>query len=107
MGQHLELNTMFRLSQNDPQPNTLIPGTVFKTTKTNLRIYPVGLPLMLLTEDWQVLGYCSVKRSEMNPEGMNLEIEIISRFNNSESEIHTAKVIEALTKTKYLPRSDR
>lgn len=103
MGLQVEINTMFRLSKDDPDPETLKPGLTFKTTKTNLRLYPVGLPIILLTEDWKAIGYCVVKKSEMNPKGMNLEIEIVSQFNDAESQIHTQKVLEALTKTGYLP----
>lgn len=103
MGLQIELNTMFRLSKDDPASETLKPGTTFETVKNNLRLYPIGLPIILLTEDWKVLGYCVINRAEMNHEGMKLEIEIISRFTKAESEIHTNKVIEALTKTHYLP----
>jgi hypothetical protein len=104
MGLQIEVNTMFRLGQDDPKPETLTVGMVFKASKPNLRLYPVGLPIILLSEDWQAQGYCVVKRAEMNPEGMNLEIEVTTRFSETDSKIHTERVIEALTKTGYLPR---
>lgn len=104
MGLQIELNTMFRLSKDDPSLETLTPGFIFKTTKTNLRLYPVSLPIILLTEDWQVIGYCVIKKAEMSEKGMNLAIEIVSRFTKTESQMHTQKVIEALTETGYLPR---
>lgn len=104
MGLQVEINTMFRLGKDDPAPETLKSGLTFKATKTNLRLYPVGLPIILLTEDWVAIGYCMVRKAEMNPKGMNLEIEIVTRFDETESKIHTKKVIEALTKTGYLPR---
>ncbi|OGV97598.1 hypothetical protein A2W24_06175 [Microgenomates group bacterium RBG_16_45_19] len=104
MGLQVEVNTMFRRSKDDPAPETLKPGLTFRTTKTNLRLYPVGLPIILLTDDWIAIGNCVVKSAEMHAKGMNLEVEIITKFDDTESKIHTQKVIEALTQTGYLPR---
>lgn len=104
MGLQLELNTLFRLGPDDPKIATLQPGLVFHPTKSNFRLYPVGLPIILLTEDWTAIGYCMVNKAEMQPKGMNLEVEIVTRFTEAESKIHTDKVIEALTQTGYLPR---
>ena len=103
MGLKIELNTMFRLGKDDPAPDTLKPGLIFKAAKNNLRLYPVGLPIILLAEDWKALGYCVVKRAAMGPDGMTLEIEVVSRFSEADSTVHTERLIEALTKIGYFP----
>lgn len=103
MGWHTEVNTMFRLGKNDPTKDQLSVGKVFTTTKSNIRIYPVDLAILLLSEDWTVLGYCTVRRSEMKGSAMTLDIEILSLFSGEESKIFTAKMKEALTITKEFP----
>ena len=101
MGLQVEINTLFRLGKDDPAPERLKPGLIFKAAKTNLRLYPVGLPIIFLTEDWKALGYCIVTRAAMGPDGMALEIEMVSRFSEADSKVHTEKLIESLTKTGY------
>lgn len=103
MGWHTEINTMLRLGKNDSARDQLSVGKVFTTTKSNIRIYPIDIAILLLSEDWTILGYCAIRRSEMKGSSMSLDIEVLSLFSEEESKIYTNKMKEALTITKEFP----
>jgi hypothetical protein len=103
MGWHTEINTMFRLGKNDPTRDQLSVGKIFTTTKSNIRIYPVDLAILMLAEDWTVLGYCTVRRCEMKNSAMSLDVEVLSLFSEAESTTLTGRMKEALTITKESP----
>jgi len=94
---------MFRLGKNDPIKNQLSVGKIFSATKSNIRIYPIDLAIFLLAEDWTVLGYCTIRRSEMKGSVMTLDVEVLSLFSEEESKIFTTRMKEALTTTKEFP----
>jgi len=103
MGWHTEINTMFRLRKSDPTNDQLSVGKIFSTTKSNIRIYPVDIAIFLLAENWTVLGYCTIRRSEMKGSAMTLDVEVLSLFSKDESKMFTTRMKEALTITKEFP----
>ncbi|PJC68954.1 hypothetical protein CO015_02130 [candidate division WWE3 bacterium CG_4_8_14_3_um_filter_42_11] len=99
MGYHAEINTLFRLSKEDLKPEELKPGMRFTTAKPTARIYPVDGAVLLLAENWDVLGYCAIRRSEIRGAGTTMEVEVLSLFASEEAKIYTARLREALSKS--------
>ena len=52
---------MLRLGKEDPKPETLKVGEQYTVKKSNVRIYLQDMAMLLLSEDWTVLGFCAVK----------------------------------------------
>jgi len=102
MGFRTEINTMLRLNSSDPKPDSLQSGIHFTSTKVNNRIYPIGYAILFLSEDWKILGYCSIQRSQTTDRGTEIEVEILSRFTDEESNIYTSRFQEAIGKTREL-----
>ena len=102
MGWHIEVNTLLRLGNNDPTASQLSVGKTFTTTKSNIRLYLIDIPILILAEDWTVLGYCAIRKNEMVGSKIKIDVEIISIFTDVESEIHTSRLKDALKSTGYL-----
>jgi len=73
MGFHTEINTMLRLSNHDPGLDKIKVGDIISITKSNIRIYPINCAILLLREDWTVIGYCSVIESNSTENGIELK----------------------------------
>ena len=102
MGWHVEVNTVLRLGKDDVNVKNLEVGDIFKVKRANVRIYIVDIPILLLTENWKVIGYCAVRESSIKGKSMILEVELICLFSEKEAKIHTDCFEQALKKTGYL-----
>ena len=101
MGWHVEINTLLRLGKNDPTISELSVGKTFTTTKSNIRLYLIDIPILILSEDWTVAGYCVIRKVEMIGTNMKINVEIVSVFTKEESKIHTSRLKDALKSTDY------
>ncbi len=102
MGFHTEINTMLRLGKNDPTIDQLKVGDIISISKSNIRIYPINCALLLLLEDWTVVGYCSVIESNISEKGMVLRVKILTLFSAEEQTIYTQRFQEAAKITQEL-----
>ena len=55
MGWHVEVNTVLRLGKGDIDVESLEVNNTFKVKRSNVRIYIVDIPILLLAEDWKLL----------------------------------------------------
>lgn len=102
MGWHVEFNTVLRLGVDDVDASNLKEGSKFKVKRDNVRIYIIDIPILLLKRDWTVIGYCVVKKSEIRGDKMILEVELVTKFNKNQSDIHTNCFLKSLKRTGYL-----
>jgi hypothetical protein len=102
MGWHVEVNTVLRLGKADVDTSKLEVGDKFSVKRSNVRIYLIDIPILLLKEDWTVVGYCAVRKSKIEGNIMKLKVELISKFSKKESKIHTECFLSSLKKTGYL-----
>ncbi len=102
MGWHVEVNTVLRLGKDDVDTTKLQVGDKFGVKRQNVRIYLVDIPILLLSEDWRVLGYCVVRKSTIEGKEMLLEVELVSLFSDEESKVHTKCFENSLKKTGYI-----
>jgi hypothetical protein len=102
MGAKIELNTMLRLGKDDVKPAELIVGKTYLTKKDNIRIYPMDLAILLLSEDWTAQGYCAIHKSTIDNGKMEIYFEVLSLFSYEEQKIITATMLEGLKKCGYL-----
>jgi hypothetical protein len=102
MGWHVEVNTVLRLGSDDVDTKKLKAGDKFNVKRQNVRIYLIDIPILLLTEDWKVIGYCAVRKSTIEGKEMLLEVEIVTLFSEKDSKSHTEQFKKALKKTGYL-----
>ncbi|MDP3093783.1 MAG: DUF2584 family protein [bacterium] len=99
MGYHVEINTMLRLGKSDVKPDDLQIGKQYTISRSNIRIYPTDMAILLLSEDWTVLGYCAIRKTLVSGKDMEITFEILSLFAPDEQKIYTTRLKEALTTT--------
>lgn len=103
MGYKVEHNTMLRLSSSDEiDIATLELNKEYEIIRENASIYPVEIPILLLSEEWRVLGYVVIKELELSNNGSEIEFEVIKLFPTEVQEIYTIDLKDVLVKTGYL-----
>lgn len=103
MGYKIEHNTMLRLTNADEiDIASLELNKIYEIKRDNARIYPVDIPILLLSEEWRVLGYIAIRELELSKAGSEIEFEIIKLFSNEVQEIYTIDLKDVLIKTGYL-----
>ena len=102
MGYRVEINTMLRLGKSDVKPEDFQIGKQYTIFKSNIRIYPTDMAILLLSEAWMVLGYCAIRKTVVSGKDMEITFEILSLFNPDEQEVYTTRLKEALTITHEL-----
>ena len=62
MGYKIEINWVLKVSshQHLKSGNSLEKGSVYNFEKNEERIYPVNIPIELVSEDWEVLAEVSI-----------------------------------------------
>lgn len=102
MGFQVEQNTMLRLIDTDPQPDTLEINKRYITKRSNNRSYVIEIPILLLAEDFSVLGYCLVHSAKNSKEGTEIEFSVMNLFEADKSMIYTEDLKTALKEAGYL-----
>lgn len=56
MGQPIEHNTVLKLSAEQGLPDTPVTGETYHFSKSGARLYPLGVPVELIGDDWKTVG---------------------------------------------------
>jgi len=59
------------------------------------------MAILLLAEDWTVLGYCAIRKILISGKDMEITFEALSLFAPDEKGIHTHRLKEALRAADY------
>ena len=103
MGLKIEHNTMIRLVSTDNIDHLkLKAGMELEIKRDNPRLYPVSLPLLLLKEDWTVLGYVQVTSLELEDGISEVEFKILKLFSGEVSKQYSEDLLEVLKLSGYL-----
>ncbi len=59
------------------------------------RAYPLHIAVLLITPDWDFLGYVVAHSMKNNDQKCEIEFEVLSLFNEQERTLYKEKFIEA------------
>lgn len=79
MGFLYEFNWILKLPQIDPEISI---GKVYNFAKSGIRIYPIGTPVELVNDKWEVIARCiinSITITQNMTEGEYIIIELYSK----------------------------
>ncbi len=102
MGFQVEQNTMLRLINTDPMPDKLELNKRYITKRSNNRSYLIEIPILLLAEDFSVLGYCLIHSAKNTKEGTEVEYSIMSLFEDEKKAMYSQDLKDALKQSGYL-----
>lgn len=102
MGFLVEVNSMLRLIKTDPQPSELMVGKSYTSKRPNNRIYLINIPILMLAEDWTVLGYCLITEAKTTSEGTEISYRLQNAFTPEKSKLYTEDLLKALHEAGYL-----
>lgn len=94
MGYMTELNTLIGLSK-DFDTSTLQVGQTYTVTKDRERSFPLHIAMLMVTPDWNFLGYAqalSTKNADLKCE---ITFQVISLFTPEEQNLYKSKFVEA------------
>lgn len=94
MGYHTELNTLVGLPK-DFDPSTLEVGKKYTITRDRERSFPLHIAMIVITHEWDFLGYVVVHSMKNENYKCTLEFEVISLFNKEERKLYKRKFLEA------------
>jgi len=55
----------------------VIEGQTLEMTKSNLRMYPMKIPLLLLDKDWNAIGYAAVQSQACEEDTNNAKVSYL------------------------------
>jgi hypothetical protein len=94
MGYMTELNTLIGLPK-DFDTLTLKVGQTYSVTKDRERSFPLHIAMLMVTSEWNLLGYAHAVSTKNADQKCVLEFEVISLFSPSEQQLYKAKFLEA------------
>lgn len=94
MGYITELNTLIGLPQ-DFDIKQLSVGKQYTIIRDRERAFPLHIAMLMVTHNWDVLGYAVVHSIKNFDKKCELQFEVISLFNNKEKKIYKEKFLEA------------
>lgn len=94
----IELNTLFGLPK-DFDVSSLEVGKRYTITRDRERAYPLHIAVLLITSDWDFLGYVVAHSMKNNDQKCEIEFEVLSLFNDKERDLYKEKFVEAAKKT--------
>lgn len=98
MGYHTELNTLLGLPP-DFDPASLKISQRYTITRDRERVFPLHIAILMVTYDWQFLGYAVAHSATTHNLQTTIEFEVLSLFNDSEKAIYRAKFLEVAKMT--------
>ncbi len=101
MGYYVEMNTLVRLT-DDIDPSMLAVGKKYIMKRERERIVPLHIALLLVDKDWNFYGYCRVNKTIVSENATEMEVEVLSLFDEAEREIYKKRFIEAGKITKEI-----
>ncbi len=94
MGYLTELNTLLGLPK-DFDISILQAGSKHTITKDRERAFPLHIAILMVTSDWNFLGYVVCHSMKNEDQKCIIEFEVISLFNNEEQALYKSKFLEA------------
>ena len=98
MGYMIELNTLLGLPK-DFDVSTLEVGKRYTITRDRERAYPLHIAVLLITPEWDFLGYVVAHSMKNNNQKCEIEFEVLSLFDENERKLYKDKFLEAAKKT--------
>ena len=98
MGYHIELNTLLGLPQ-DFDIKKLAVGKRYAITRERERVFPLHIAILMVTGDWNFLGYAVAHSAETKDYKTKIEFEVISLFSSEEQKIYKGKFLAAAKMT--------
>ncbi len=95
MGFEVEFNWILKLKPEQGFPAELKPG-IYDFSKSGYRIYPIGSPIELVTENWEAVGLAKVLESTMKEQKTSGRYEIIRVYDSEERELKTKQLRETV-----------
>lgn len=86
MGQPVEMNTVLKLSVEQGLPEDPVVGESYLFRKSGPRIYPIGVPVELIGDDWQTLGKAVIDEFTINLDETRGKFRVVKRFTADEAE---------------------
>lgn len=99
MGYMIELNTLVRLPEDFDRASLKI-GSVYKITRPRERTFPLHIAMLLVDDNLNFMGYCSVESVTLKDQESNITFKVISIFKEREREIYKRRFLEATGVTK-------
>lgn len=94
MGYITELNTLIGLPQ-DFDITKLLIGNKYTIIRDRERTFPLHIAMLMVTSDWDILGYAVVNSMKNFDNKCELKFEVISLFNEEEKKLYKDKFLEA------------
>ncbi|MDH4229645.1 MAG: DUF2584 family protein [Nitrospirota bacterium] len=85
MGQPVEMNTVLKLSSGQGMPAEPVVGEVYVFRKSGPRIYPIGVPVELIGDDWQTVGKAVIDEFTISLEETRGRFRVVKRFSPEEA----------------------
>jgi hypothetical protein len=98
MGYMVELNTLLGLN-GDFDTSSLEIGQIYRITKARERAFPLHLAVLMVDSEWNFYGYAKVNSILVKEENTEFEFEVLSLFNEEESDFYKERFIEAAKKS--------
>ena len=70
-------------------------GSKHTITKDRERAFPLHIAILMVTSDWNFLGYVVCHSMKNEDQKCIIEFEVISLFNNEEQALYKSKFLEA------------
>jgi hypothetical protein len=94
MGYLTELNTLLGLPK-DFDVNKLVVGGKYSIIRERERAFPLHIAILMVTTNWDFLGYAVVHSMKNFNQKCEIEFEAISLFSPSERKIYKNRFLEA------------
>ena len=94
MGYLIELNTLLGLPK-DFNISVLSVGSKHAITKERERAFPLHIAILIVTSDWNFLGYAVCHSMKNEDQKCVIEFEVISLFTPEEQSLYKSKFVEA------------
>ena len=94
MGYLTELNTLLGLPKDFDVASLSVSGK-YTITKERERAFPLHIAILMVTFDWNFLGYAVAHSMKNYDQKCDIEFEVISLFNSDEQALYKAKFLEA------------
>jgi len=94
MGYLTELNTLLGLPK-DFDLSSLSINSRYTVTKDRERSFPLHIAILMVTSDWNFLGYAVCHSMKNENRKCAIEFEVISLFSNSEQTLYKSKFLDA------------
>ena len=94
MGYLTELNTLLGLPEGFDVKKLKIGGG-YVIVKNRERAFPLHIAILMVTSNWDFLGYAVAHSMKNFNQESEIEFEVISLFSESEQKIYNEKFLEA------------